>query len=525
MAIEIEILTDTQKAGRDLADLAGDFEGVEQAAEDAERGIEDLERKTREAGDSGKELDSSLTSALENVESEAKAAGDAIGTELSGGLDEAGTAAGDFGVSAEDAAGRAKGGLDGVKDAAGNLADEAVPGLGAAFSMGIGGLAVGAITLLVEWLKRSAEESEEARKKAVDMAQSIVDAGGDIEQLDVAGAIREWGYEAADVKSWFEPWQQRTITNFEKWNEKLAEGSVAWADFAEAMSGANPEKTNEALAETERLLAAEEERREEILRILQTSADLTDAERDALREEWAARVDNIQALTDQRNELQKVADQQALTIEYAGLEASATENVTEALEDKREALEDAVDAYRDNIDAQIAYYEQTEKTNEVLKENGANTDLSTEAGRENVEAILDQADANVELLESMAANGASAEDIRAKWAQLRQELFDQAVQAGYTREEAQELIDTYLGTPTQVDTRFTSNADRAEREASDYNDEVNSTPSEVNTDVNFNASSVDAQSAVNNAMSRVVRPIVKVRFEAANTITGGWGRV
>jgi hypothetical protein len=132
------------------------------------------------------------------------------------------------------------------------------------------------------------------------------------------------------------------------------------------------------------------------------------------------------------------------------------------------------------------------KATEKLADNTAilsrQTDGSTQQAIENRTAILGQLGAYTDLIEMYAKTGFKGEELEAKVDELRQSFIDQALQAGYSREDLLPYIGTFDDlreaieiTPRNVDIEFDSNVSAAKQAVDEYLAKINSANKTVNT--------------------------------------------
>lgn len=97
--------------------------------------------------------------------------------------------------------------------------------------------------------------SVSAKQKMLELADMIREADGDIQALDWGSIVRDWGNEYDDVKSWFEPWQKDSVTNFEAMQDAADEFGLSYNSLVQGMAG----NTSEGRKAIEELNAAIEE--------------------------------------------------------------------------------------------------------------------------------------------------------------------------------------------------------------------------------------------------------------------------
>lgn len=163
---------------------------------------------------------------------------------------------------------------------------------------------------------------------------------------------------------------------------------------------------------------------------------------------------SIPAAIDAAGEL--AANEAEINANAAGANVSLDDQVASL-----DGIADAADAARDSLDslsgiqksldeASIDLQASIDATSDALAENGPTVDISTAAGRANVQALRAQASAIREYLISLAASGASSRDVAAAQNLLTNGLARSSRQAGNTRGQTQELINTYARVPREI---------------------------------------------------------------------------
>lgn len=462
----VDSLEEVDDAGKDPKAVEG-LEDIERAAKDTEDGIDRLERKFRDS--------------MDDVKRQADETGRRVGKDLDDGFDKAKKGADDFkdeaGSSGREAAASFTGEFDDIADAVQEIAANAFSGFGPAGA--VAGLAAAAgIGLLTAHLQESQEAAEEAKDRIRDLADQIRDAGGDIRNVDMRSWWREFfGEEAASSGL---PWAKSTIDNLEAMQTAAQELGTDVGTLMDAL--ADPRGAE----------------------AMDLQAQLADRLGTGIFRVYGASNDTTAALQWLRTELENgnpVIDE---AIERYEAEEDALGRVEASQEALREERERGRETLGGLISAENGYYEALQSANEVIETNGANWNAATEEGRANREAVLGSAEAQREYIQSLVDSGAPLEEIRAQQDKLRGELYDQAVQAGATEEEAQRLIDTYLGTPQSIglDYDFPSQADV---------DEGLSTIPEVRTvTINGVAHTYQFQEAVDTAAAGLRNPGVQL---------------
>lgn len=108
------------------------------------------------------------------------------------------------------------------------------------------------------------------------------------------------------------------------------------------------------------------------------------------------------------------------------------------------ALSSTYSAFLDFEGASVAAEAAIDELADSFAENGTTLDKNTEAGRKNVLNLKEVADTALDAAKKKLAESHSVEEANAVYETYRQELFDTAVQAGLTTEQAQALVDKWL---------------------------------------------------------------------------------
>jgi TP901 family phage tail tape measure protein len=99
-------------------------------------------------------------------------------------------------------------------------------------------------------------------------------------------------------------------------------------------------------------------------------------------------------------------------------------------------------------------------------------DLTTEAGRKGQQTLIDIKDAGNQYIATMIQQGATAEDVRAADAQLRQSFIDSAKQMGLSEAAANSYADQILGIPDQRTTKINADVQAAQNAVAGFQTQV-----------------------------------------------------
>jgi TP901 family phage tail tape measure protein len=171
-----------------------------------------------------------------------------------------------------------------------------------------------------------------------------------------------------------------------------------------------------------------------------------------------------------------------LTIDRSILEYQL--GVAERYKDERRAA--SIRARLAKIDGSMA--KATEKLADNTAKLSKETDGSSKEAIENRAAILGQLGAYTNLIEMYAKTGYKGEELEKKVDELKESFIEQALQAGYSREELEPYIKTFddlreaiQKTPRRVDIEFNSNVSPATQAVNEYLAKINAANTKVTT--------------------------------------------
>jgi hypothetical protein len=407
----------------------------------------------QDAGKAADKLENKASDTFRAMGKDAKAAGDKIGKSQKDGFKEASEGVQEFGDEANSTAKESAASFDGSAESIigsfQEVAANAFAGFGPAGA--IAGLAAAAgIGIAVTQMQAGADAANEMKQASVDLAGQIVDAGGDIRDVDLGGIISSWGREVVE-DNWITFWNNEASTKFQ---ETAKDARAAGVDVNDAIRGSAG-----SAKESRALLAGTADAWQELSRRIQEGTTYT-AEgipvQDAAAQAAQAQRD---ALSDLRGQAEANLKTTADAVEIAGLETAATEDGTAAIEDKVKALEDEARAKSeaagnamDAVTAEIAYNDAMAQGAKDIAGNGKGLDLHTAAGKANQQTLIDMAGAANSLRDAQIAAGDSTADITAKQEQARGNFVAAAVAAGMGKVEAEKLATAYGLVPKDVST-------------------------------------------------------------------------
>lgn len=263
--IEIPLVVDTAKAlgpvekvGDAFDQVADSLDDVAKVSGQAETKVTADMRDVAQAGDKAADkVDTSFKSAFDEVRTRSKKAGDDLGDNVKRGAKDA-----DEGVSAlkENTASNAKEmgasfqDVGSALDALQGLSAEALEGFGPA---GIAaGVAVAAgIGLATQALQAAADKANKLTEDATALADTMSDPDLAQRATDLRDRFDEVAKAVSDVRSIWEVWQPRAITNAEDFASAVKAGAVSADDLMSAFTETDPIKRVQALKDVSAELA------------------------------------------------------------------------------------------------------------------------------------------------------------------------------------------------------------------------------------------------------------------------------
>lgn len=261
--INIPIASDT----REFA--SGIKKGVIAPLEDAAESLDDVRKEGDKAGD---RLEKAFADARDKVSDfkreqaetaretskKWRAAGDDVGDSMKKGTREAeegvDTLKENVGSNAKEMAASFDGSIESMSDGIQGLIAEMTEGFGPA-GLAAGVIAAAGIGLAVQQGQKTADALNDAKERAVELAQEIHDAGGDIDKVDIGAKMREWGGEIGDNVEWFEFWQREALTNMDKVAAGADKTGIGVKDMFRAMSGLDADASKRVIAELDEQIA------------------------------------------------------------------------------------------------------------------------------------------------------------------------------------------------------------------------------------------------------------------------------
>lgn len=394
---------DLKRAGDDAKDYGRETEqaldevgdAARASARETERHLKDSDNAFDRYGTQAEQTARKVDDAFDRIASASRSNTRKVDNDL----DRASRGMDDFkneaGQSGREAAASFRGGFEDVTEGVQEVAANAFGGfgpLGAAAGLAIAaGLGIG-----VSMLEKAADKANEVKQRVIDLSNEIVDAGGKLEDVDIAEQMRSWSDEIADNKSWWELWQESNTTNLEKVKEAADETGIGFETMFAAMSGLDADAAQDVLDNLNQQIEEQRQLREDYLETLGKQEDRQGAisqaylgEIEALEERKQA-VEEALGVTEDATEMARL-EKEAIDEVVAAQEeeARAAEEVAEAQRRASEAREEATELIEDFIDPLESYTEALEETGD---KHGATIDQMITDLEEQVTAQRDWAD-------------------------------------------------------------------------------------------------------------------------------------
>lgn len=416
-----DLARDAKKAGSKTGDALSD--GVKDGVKDADRQLEKLEDGFAELARATK--------------ADSKKTGDALGDSVKKGTREAGEGLSEFKDEANSTAKESAASFDGsansIADLFQELAANSFSGFGPAGAAA--GIAVAAgLGYAISALQVTADSINDAGERTGELADEIVEAGGDLSKVDLAGKFREWGLAIKDTREFYEVWQKSAVSNVSAVKSSADDLGVSFDLLFRGLSGYDEEAREGAIAQLKKNLEALEDQQRKN-RDVNPFAGFSDN---------AALDSQSTAIKNQITELEGVNDVIGDAEDANRALSGAIDENTDSLIERNGALRETYDAVADAERAELNYQESLATTKAAIEENGKTHDRATEKGRANEQALLDQRDATLDLAEASKVNGAATDESNAKITAGRDAFIESAKAAGYSQQEAEKYA-TKLG--------------------------------------------------------------------------------
>ena len=495
MAIDIAFTADTSKVVKETKNIGDALEKVADELEDTGKDAKDLDTKvsaafksmSKDADTAADKMDGSLSGTFRQMGQDAKKAGDDIGRAVKDGTDKAGEGLDEMKAESAGTAREAAASFSSIEDSADVLQEvlaNAFAGFGPA-GMAAGIVAAAGIGLVFSQLQGNAEKINENKEKMLDLAQSIKDNGGVLEEADYISQMEAYGYAIQDTKEWWEVFQDDAVSGFEQLRDLAKDTGMATRDIFRGGFG-NREEAEKTLDGVNDRLEELKDKKEAVYNLQGSLLSAPETEEmDALERTKTLIEDNIQAqkdaemvdrirrggvesltdsMEDNREILRKGGEAQKEAAENEADLAQYVQGTTEHYRAQADAIEESTDALKGSITTELDYMDSVDALTGKLKDSSNAWDINTAKGRENQRAVVEVAGGIEEMARAALDAGAPVADVTAKFQAQKDALVTQVMPAfGGSREAAQAYIDTILKTPPVAKTRVELDKEEAER--------------------------------------------------------------
>lgn len=170
------------------------------------------------------------------------------------------------------------------------------------------------------------------------------------------------------------------------------------------------------------------------------------------------------------------------SMEFGAKPTEATVAVAAAMEDAKTSIDDAkqaVDGFKLSLDiltgahvsmieVESAFEAAVASADGAVKDLGGSVldasgalNMKSESGRKAADVLLDVRDSGNQLIATMIQEGATADEVRAKDAQLRDSFYRSALQMGIGSDAAHKLTDAIFGVPEERETKISADTQAA----------------------------------------------------------------
>jgi hypothetical protein len=304
--------------------------------------------------------------------------------------------------------------------------------------MAAGALAAVGIGLAISELQENADKINENKEKMLDLAKTIRDNGGVLEESDFVQRMDEWGYAIQDTKEWFELFQEDAVTGFEKLKKAQDAAGISAKQVFEGGFG-DADKAKDTLELVNKKIAETKERTEALYN-LDGSID-------------PVNTDAITTLEDYKKQVEQNIKAQELAKQIEDERKRSIEGTTTALKENIEAIEKQTDAMKGSITSELDYLDSVDDLSTKLTDSSNAWDTNTAAGRENQRAVIDIANGIEDMAKASIDAGGNVDDVTAKFNAQKDALINQVAPAfGGSKEAARQYIEQILKTPGSVNT-------------------------------------------------------------------------
>ncbi|APX03371.1 hypothetical protein [Arthrobacter sp. QXT-31] len=459
------VLKGAQNMAESMEDVEKSIDNVEDTAKDTGKSLErSLDDAGDSAGDAGKKIDRDLTEALKNVEDQSKTSGKAIGNNVKDGTDRAKAGFDELkdeaNSTAKESAASFDGSAESIADSFQEIAANAFAGLGPA--AGAAGLAAAVgIGIAISKMQELAETNNEAKEKMADLAREIYETGGVMDEAALADKINDIAFALASEDNPWTPWANEAKTGIGMVKEALegVEG-VSAKDVFKGLAG-DLESGQRAFDDLTESIERDRDALKDHQSMTVDGAVIYDEEGEQLRksierrEELRKKIEEESgAHKDATGEVQYYKDAMGESADAVQKRKDKEDELLKIQQDRIAAEEKLAGVNRDVLENEIEYNQKIAETAKGIAERGKATDTLTAAGQANNLALIDLTETGADYLQSLYDQGASTKTLATEVATLRQNFIDQAIAAGYSKDEAIKLAESYGLVPPEVKTKI-----------------------------------------------------------------------
>lgn len=484
--IEIPITVDADGAEKGVSKVADAFEDIEKGLKSVDKAGDktgkslgdSMKDAAKDADTAAKNIDRDLTKALKDVDSKANSTGKSMGRSFKEGSEKAGEGLKDLkdesNSTAKEAAASFDGSAESIADAFQEVAANALGGFGA-LGAGIGLAAAIGIGMAIAKMNELAEANNEAKEKAAELAREIYEAGGKLDDAQIAEKIKDIAFALAEEDNPWTPWADEAKTNIEQVRDATQGLSDDLAkDIFKGLAG-DVGASQRAFNILTKSIESNREEAGKHRTVLEDGRIVFDEQGKALIAAADAQEKQRQKLKEATGASEDAAAQAEFYTDAMGESAEAVEKRKQAEDELLAVQQDRLDAQnaldqatKDGITTELDYLDSIDSLNAKLKENGNTMDSGTAKGRENQRAVIELTDSIEAQAQAALDQGASVSDVTGKFNAQRDALINQLIPAfGGSRDAASKYVDQILRIPGRVSTDVIVNDQEARRKLDD----------------------------------------------------------
>lgn len=234
MPFKLTLVSDVRSFLKGTQDVE---KGLDQVADSLDQLASDTQTSAKDAADA---LSREFSESFDKVKTEAKTTGRKVGDELKDGTRRASQGVSEMGDEAKSSAREMAASFDGsaesISDLVQEIAANALPALGPAGAAAGLALAVG-LGAGISALQGIKDKSDEAKEKALELADVIDGAQGNPELINWAQELRGTFKEIVDSNELWEVWQKAPVDRLTQWSSMVKEYGVSMQDLVKASAG------------------------------------------------------------------------------------------------------------------------------------------------------------------------------------------------------------------------------------------------------------------------------------------------